>query len=188
MDFIFKIENCIEKTEKGIIVFLISAMVILSFMQVLLRIIFHSGIVWLDPLLRHCVLWAGFAGAALAARYSRHFALDLCSRFAPQKMRRSLQISVAAFAASAAGMLFYASCKFIADEFSSGSTAFYIGHFAVKGYIAEIIMPLAFFLVMFHFVMGIFRPGGSEALSAAADGNAAAGRSHCSDSAGEAAK
>ena len=57
-----------------------------------------------------------------------------------------------------AGMLLYASCKFIADEASSGSAAFYIGHFAVKGYIAEIILPIAFLLVMFHFIMGIFRP------------------------------
>ncbi|MBO4556347.1 MAG: TRAP transporter small permease subunit [Elusimicrobiales bacterium] len=169
MDFIFKTENIIVKAEKGIIVSLIAAMVILSFMQVLLRIIFHSGIVWLDPLLRHCVLWAGFAGAALAARYSRHFALDLCSRFAPQKLRRPLQIAVAAFAAAAAGMLFYASCKFIADEFSSGSTAFYVNHFAVKGYIAEIIIPVAFFLVMCHFILGIFRPEDGAELSAAGE-------------------
>lgn len=158
MNFLFKAEDYIEKAEKGVIVFLIAAMSLLSFMQVLLRIIFHSGIVWLDPLLRHCVLWAGFAGAALAARHSSHFALDLCSRFAPEKMRRYLSIAVSLFAAAVAGMLLYASCKFIADEASSGSAAFYIGHFAVKGYIAEIILPIAFLLVMFHFIMGIFRP------------------------------
>lgn len=163
MDFLFKIEDYIEKAEKGIIVFLIAAMSLLSFMQVLLRIIFHSGIVWLDPLLRHCVLWAGFAGAALAARHSKHFALDLCSRFAPERFRRALGIAVALFAASAAGMLLYASCKFIADEASSGSTAFYIGHLAVKGYVAEIILPAAFLLVMFHFIMGIFRPDNEKA-------------------------
>lgn len=162
MKTLFRIEDYIVKAEKGIIVFLITAMVLLSFMQVLLRIIFHSGIVWLDPLLRHCVLWAGFTGAALAARYSKHFALDLCSRFAPEKMRRPLEIFVAVCTASAAGFLFYAAWKFIADEASSGAVAFYINHLAVKGWFAEFIIPVTFALVIFHCLLGIFRAEDSE--------------------------
>ncbi|MBP5286492.1 MAG: TRAP transporter small permease [Elusimicrobiales bacterium] len=158
MKTLFRIEDYIVKVEKGIVVFLIAAMVLLSFMQVLLRIIFHSGIVWLDPLLRHCVLWAGFTGAALAARYSKHFALDLCSRFAPVKMRRHLEIFVALCTSAAAGFLFYAACRFIADEASSGAVAFYINHFAVKGCFAEFIIPVTFALVIFHCLLGIFRP------------------------------
>ena len=67
MRLAFKIEEYIVKAEKALVVALIFAMVGLSFMQVLLRIFFHSGIVWLDPLLRHMVLWAGLTGAALAA-------------------------------------------------------------------------------------------------------------------------
>ena len=66
MKFIFKFENCVVRAEKGLIVSFIFLMVALSFLQVLLRLLFHSGIVWLDPMLRHMVLWAGLLGAAVA--------------------------------------------------------------------------------------------------------------------------
>ncbi len=137
---------------------LIFAMVSLSFMQVLLRIFLHSGIVWLDPMLRHMVLWAGLTGAALAARYSRHFALEAFVKFAPAPMHRPLEIFASVFTAAASGLLFYASYKFIRDEFSSGSVAFYINSFPVKGGWAEIIIPAAFALIAIHALLSILRP------------------------------
>lgn len=162
MQKLFKIEDFIIKIEKNTIIFFIAIMVFFSFLQVLLRIIFHSGIVWLDPLLRHCVLWAGFLGAALASRYSKHFALDLCSKFAPMKFRKPLGIFIALCTSAAALMLFIAAWKFISDEIASGAIAFYINHIPIKGCYAEIIIPITFALVFFHCTLGIFRPKDDE--------------------------
>ncbi|HCC48874.1 MAG TPA: hypothetical protein DEQ38_12270 [Elusimicrobia bacterium] len=155
---VFKAEEYLVKTEKAAVVTLIFAMVALSFMQVLLRLIFHSGIVWLDPLLRHMVLWAGLIGAALAARYAHHFALEAFVKFAPKYMHRPLDVFAALFTAAASALLFYASYKFIRDEFEAGSVAFYIGHFGVKGGWAEMIIPISFALIGVHTLIGIFRP------------------------------
>ncbi|HAT72957.1 MAG TPA: hypothetical protein DCS63_09100 [Elusimicrobia bacterium] len=158
MRFIFSFEEYVVKTEKAVIVGLIFAMVGLSFTQVLLRIIFHSGIVWLDPLLRHMVLWAGLTGAALAARYSHHFALETFVKLAPKALRAPLETFAAIFTTAASGLLFYASYKFIRDEFAAGSIAFYINRFGVPGGWAEMIIPAAFALIGVHTVIGIFRP------------------------------
>jgi len=158
MRFIFSLENYVVKAEKAVIVGLIFAMVGLSFTQVLLRILFHSGIVWLDPLLRHMVLWAGLTGAALAARYSHHFALETFVKLAPKALRGPLELFAAVFTAAASGLLFYASYKFIRDEFAAGATAFYINRFGVPGGWAEIIIPAAFALIGLHTIIGIFRP------------------------------
>ncbi|MDP2865484.1 MAG: TRAP transporter small permease subunit [Elusimicrobiota bacterium] len=158
MRVLYKIEEYIVKTEKALVVGLLFAMVALSFMQVLLRIFFHSGIVWLDPLLRHMVLWAGLTGAALAARYSHHFALETFVKLAPKAMRRPLETFADLFTAAASGLLFYAAYKFIRDEFAAGSIAFYIGHFSVPGGWAEMIIPVAFALIGVHTLIGIFRP------------------------------
>jgi len=158
MRFVFKFEDFLVKTEKAAVVVLIFAMVGLSFMQVLLRIFFHSGIVWLDPLLRHMVLWAGLTGAALAARYSQHFALEAFVKFAPKALHRPLQIFASVFTAAASGVLFYAAYKFIRDEFASGSTAFYINSLAIRGGWAEMIIPAAFALIGVHTLIGIVRP------------------------------
>ncbi|MCM2266205.1 MAG: TRAP transporter small permease subunit [Elusimicrobiales bacterium] len=158
MRLLFKAEDQLVKAEKAVVVGLIFAMVVLSFLQVLLRILFHSGIVWLDPLLRHMVLWAGLTGSALAARYSHHFALETFVKLAPKALHRPLDVFAALFTAAASGLLFYAAWKFIRDEFAAGSIAFYINHFGVKGGWAELIIPIAFALIGLHTVIGIFRP------------------------------
>lgn len=158
MRVLFKIEEYIVKTEKAVVVGLIFAMVALSFLQVLLRIFFHSGIVWLDPLLRHMVLWAGLTGAALAARYSSHFALETFVKFAPEKLHRPLKVFADLFMVAVSCLLFHASYKFIRDEFAAGSIAFYINHAGVPAGWAEIIIPAAFALIAYHALMGVFRP------------------------------
>lgn len=155
---VFKIEAYIVKAEKAAVVGLMFAMVGLSFLQVLLRLAFHSGIVWMDPLLRHLAVWAGLTGAALAARYSAHFALEAFVKFTPERLHRPLAILAGLFTAAASLLLFYASYKFIRDEFSAGAVAFHIHSFAVPGGWAVIIIPVAFALIAFHSLIGLFRP------------------------------
>jgi TRAP-type C4-dicarboxylate transport system permease small subunit len=160
---VFKAEEYLVKAEKSAVVALIFAMVALSFMQVLLRLFFHSGIVWLDPMLRHMVLWAGLLGSGLAARYSHHFALDTFVKFAPKYLHRPLEIFAAVFTTAASALLFYAAYKFIRDEFAAGSVAFYINRFAVKGGWAVMVIPIAFALIGIHTIIGVFRPKDHEA-------------------------
>ena len=154
---VFQFEDYVVKAEKALVVVLIFAMVGMSFTQVLLRFLLHSGIVWLDPLMRHMVVWAGLTGAALAARYSSHFALEAFVKFAPRALRRPLEILAGIFTIAASLLLFYAAYKFIKDEFTAGSVAFYINRLAVSAGWSEIIMPAAFALIAFHTLIGLFR-------------------------------
>ena len=157
MRSVFRFEDYVVKAEKSLVVLLIFAMVGMSFTQVLLRLLLHSGIVWLDPLMRHMVMWAGLTGAALAARYCRHFALEAFVKFAPRALRRPLEILAGLFAIAVSSLLFYAAYKFIKDEFAAGSVAFYINRLAVSAGWSEIIMPAAFALIAFHTLIGLFR-------------------------------
>lgn len=163
MRVLFMIEDYVVRAEKAVIVALLAALVGLSFMQVLLRIFFHSGIVWLDPLLRHMVLWAGLTGAALAARYSRHFALEAFVKLAPKPLHRPLEVFTGLFTAAASWLLFYASCLFVRDGFEPGSFAFYIDRLGVPNRLAVMIIPAAFALIACHALAGIFRPEEEQA-------------------------
>jgi len=160
MRSVFQFEDYIVKAEKSLVVLLIFAMVGMSFAQVLLRLLLHSGIVWLDPLMRHMVVWAGLTGAALAARYCRHFALEVFVKFAPRALHRPLEILAGLFTIAASSLLFYAAYKFIKDEFAAGSVAFYINRLAVSAGWSEIIIPAAFALIAFHTLIGLFRERG----------------------------
>jgi len=157
MRFLFRGENFIVACEKAVVIILVVLMVFLSFLQVALRIIFNSGIVWLDPFLRHAVLWVGMTGAALAAYYSSHFALDIINKAVSEKFRKILFFLNNAFTAFAAGVLFYASAGFMASEISARTVAFYIDRTAVPGWLAEMIIPVSLLLITVHSLFHILR-------------------------------
>ena len=158
MRYLFKFEDYIVNAEKALIVAFVALMITLSFLQLMLRLFLHSGIVWLDPALRHMVLWTGLTGAALASRYSKHFALDALVKFMPERMHKPLSVFIDIVTIAVSGALFHAAWKFIRDEFDYGSVAFYIGELGVKGGWAGMILPLVFLLLGFHTLMNVFRP------------------------------
>ncbi|MFH1620428.1 MAG: TRAP transporter small permease [bacterium] len=162
MKFILAIEEYLVRTEKVLLVFLLFLMVALSFLQVVMRAVFSSGIMWADPFLRHVVMWTGMLGAVLASRYGKQFALDAVIEFFPERIRRFCEIVSVLFTAAVCGLLFFASYKFLRDEFTYGSTAFTIGSLPVEAGWLELIIPAAFLLVLFHTLLGIFRPASAS--------------------------
>jgi TRAP-type C4-dicarboxylate transport system permease small subunit len=54
------------RVEKFLIVVMLSMMILVAFLQIVLRNAFSTGISWGDPLVRYLVLWVGFIGASLA--------------------------------------------------------------------------------------------------------------------------
>lgn len=67
--------------ERGVLTALILSMVLLSALQIALRNFFESGLLWIDPLLRHLVLWTCFLGGAAATSRGRHIQIDLVGIF-----------------------------------------------------------------------------------------------------------
>ena len=70
----------LHRAEDALLVLLLSAMIALASTQILLRNLFDSGFVWIDPLLRVLVLWLGLIGATVATRNNRHIRIDLLSK------------------------------------------------------------------------------------------------------------
>lgn len=160
MRHIIRLDDYLEATEKALAVFFVFGLVALSFLQVALRLFFHTGVVWIDPLLRHMVLWSGLLGSALAAKNAKHFALDISHKIIPAAGANLFLKITNFFTAAMSGLLFWAAFKFVSEEHSYGSVAFYAGKFAVKAAWAEIIVPLVFLLMAFHFFVAALRwPG-----------------------------
>lgn len=72
------------RLEDALLVLILMGMVILSFTQILLRNIFATGLVWIDPLVRQMLLWVTLTGAMVAARRHKHITVDAISRYLPQ--------------------------------------------------------------------------------------------------------
>ncbi len=153
MTFLLRISKYISYAEKFILILILSLMVLLSFLQVILRNFFDTGILWLDPFLRHLVLWIAFLGASLATQNDKHINIDILSRFLSQKNKHISKIINQIFAAVVALLLFYASVKFIFDELDAQTTIFTISSFEIKSYHMQIIIPVGFALMFFRFII-----------------------------------
>jgi TRAP-type C4-dicarboxylate transport system permease small subunit len=67
---------------------LLLAMVVLVSMQVILRYIFGTGIIWAEEFVRYAYVWLIFFGSVIAIRQNAHIGLDLVTEKLPFKPRR----------------------------------------------------------------------------------------------------
>ena len=81
------LDRILAKTETVVLVIFLGTMVVLAFLQVVLRNFFGTGLIWGDTLVRHMVLWAGFIGGALAAFEGRHISIDALTKYLSPRLQ-----------------------------------------------------------------------------------------------------
>jgi len=151
MDAIRKIERGLGLIETALLVVILSSMIFLAFFQVILRDIFHSGILWADPLLRHLVVWLGFLGAAFAAAQGKHFAWEM-----PKPKNKNLAVALNVVAnlvgAAIAFQLALAARQYEIEERTFGHALFRIGSLKVPSWISAEIIVIGFALIGVHLI------------------------------------
>ena len=155
-----RVLGVVNTIENWLIALLALALVLLSGLQIVLRLLEH-GLVWLDPLLRVLVIWVALLGAVAAARQDKHISLDLIGRLLHGRGVRVARVFAFGFAALAACTLLRASLGLIEMDRESGTTLFG----TVPTWWAELILPVAFGLLALRFVLRAFaapeREGGA---------------------------
>ena len=71
------------KVEDGLLMLILVSMIVLSFIQILLRNVFSIGLIWVEPLVRQMLLWVTLMGAVVATRDHNHMTVDAIWRFLP---------------------------------------------------------------------------------------------------------
>jgi len=110
--------------EGGVLAVLIFAMVGFAVLQIVLRNVFHAGVVWIEPLLRYFVLWIGFIAAIVATGRLRHIQINVIGRLLPPGPRLAVTRLTLAVAAAICAALARGAWVYLADEQSFGGTAF----------------------------------------------------------------
>lgn len=153
MKVIRKIENVLGIAENTLLVIFLTVTVVMAFLQVLLREFWSTGILWADVFLRHLVLWIGFFGAALAAKESRHFSINIITKRLPPTVQRIVQVFLHVTSAIVCYFLFEAGMSFIRDEIRyDNQPLFTLMGKSVMPYYLEIIIPIGFGLIGLHFL------------------------------------
>ena len=142
--------------EEILVSLLLLAMIFLASLQIFMRILFDSGFVWADPLLRHLVLWAGMLGAALATKHGKHITIDVFSHFLPDRGALWLHLVLNLFAAVVCGFLTWAAFLFIKNELAFGSGRILVG---IPVWVLNLIFPFAFALMAARFSTKVYDQG-----------------------------
>jgi TRAP-type C4-dicarboxylate transport system permease small subunit len=132
-----------ERLEEVLLVSLVILMVSLGFLQILFRNLISVGIVWIDSLVRHLVLWIALLGASVATRENRHITIDVLSgRVSPGHYSR-IQGAVQLFSALVCLLLISPAIRFVQNDYVAGKTL----AFGIPLWLSQAVMP-AMMLVM----------------------------------------
>lgn len=153
MNLLRAIGRLISGAERWLVVGSLSFMIVLAFIQVVLRNVFSFGFLWADPLLRHLVLWLGFLGASIATQHERHIGLDLVTRYVSPRVVSGLRIASNLFACAVSCILADAGWTFLRNEMQSHETLFSIAQLDAPAWWFQLIIPIGFGLIGVRFLV-----------------------------------
>lgn len=149
MTYLNKLNYWISRFEEWVLLIVVIFMVLMAFLQVVLRNLFDVGILWGDILLRHLVLWVGFVGASIATKENKHINIDVLKRLLSEKWNKRVQLIIDLISAFVAGYLGVAAWRFVMDEKLFGTTIFN----DIPVWYFQIIIPIGFFLISIRFII-----------------------------------
>jgi TRAP-type C4-dicarboxylate transport system permease small subunit len=151
MKIIHLIENYINKIEAFFLVLSLITMVLLAFLQVVLRNVFSTGFLWADTFLRYLVVWVGFFGAAMATKEERHISIEIFTKFVSPIKKKIVSIITSVFAVIVCYYMFVASLQFLFVSLPEDVVAF--GTIPIFYFMS--IIPIGFMLMLVHFIIRI---------------------------------
>jgi TRAP-type C4-dicarboxylate transport system permease small subunit len=138
----------VRAVENSFLALLLLTMIVLSFLQVVLRNLADAGYVWIDPLLRHLVLWVGFLGALLATRTGRHINIDALTRLLSPRLARVAGVLTNLLAFVICLLVANACAKLVREEWLAQTHGF----LGVPVWCLQLVMPLASFAMAVRFL------------------------------------
>jgi len=148
-----KLGSAYDRLEEVLLVCLVAGMLVLGFLQILFRNLISVGIVWIDPIVRHLVLWIALLGASVATRENRHISIDLLSgRFSPAHYAR-IQGAVQLFSSLVCLLLVYPAIRFVQNDYVAGKTL----AFGIPLWFSQAVMPAAMLVMGVRFFLQGFK-------------------------------
>ena len=145
----YRTVNFLCRLEDTLLTVLLMLMLGTAFMQIVLRNLMGSGIIWGDVFVRVLVLWIGMLGAMAASRSQRHIRIDLLSRYMPENLKQISTRFTEFMTALICGLAAFHSFRFVRSEFEYGDMAFA----KIPVWFCEAIIPLAFIVISVRYLL-----------------------------------
>jgi len=141
--------NVLHKAEDTLLVLILLAMILLAGFDILARLLFGGGVLWIPPLLRVMVLWVGLLGALVATRSREHITIDLINRMAPEAVKHWISFITQTFAAVICAIIGWHSAEFVHMAMEYSDVAFS----GLPAWPFQSIIPISFSLMALRFLL-----------------------------------
>ncbi len=152
-----KIKQLLGRLEKAgtaletiLLVSILMAMMLVAVGQIVMREGFGTGFGWADELVRLMVLWLAMIGSIAACRENRHIRIDALSHVMPDIAVDLIRILVDVFAAVICAVVAFQAWRYLQIEIEYDDTVLV----DTPAWIAHSIMPAAFALMAYRFLVG----------------------------------
>jgi C4-dicarboxylate transporter DctQ subunit len=139
----------INRLEEGILATLLAFMTILTFVQVVLRYVFNSGIVWSLEATTYSFAALVLFGMSYGVRTRTHIAVDLFTRKLPAILERYVKLLAIVICLVYAALMIYGSAIFVERLFALGNLARDV---PAPKWLLTITMPVGFTLLAWRFL------------------------------------
>lgn len=148
-----RLERFGRLAENATLVVLLGALVLIAVGQIILREVFETGFFRADELIKLLVLWLAMVGSIAATRDNRHIRIDALSHLLPDKVVFAIRVFVDVFAAAVCAVVAWQAWRYLQLEIEFEDTVL----INVPAWIAHVIVPAAFALMSYRFVVSVVR-------------------------------
>ncbi|MEO5765504.1 MAG: TRAP transporter small permease [Casimicrobiaceae bacterium] len=146
--------NGFEQAEEGLIAFLLAAMTLIVFVQVIARYVFNYSFVWALELVTYMFAGLIFLGMAYGVRVGAHIGIDLLVKSLGPRGARIVGAIAAALCIAYSVIVLVGSIQYVEKIRSIGILA---QDLPIEQWIPRLVLPLGYTLLMVRFAQLFFR-------------------------------
>lgn len=143
------LRGVMNRLEEGVLATLLAFMTVLTFVQVVLRYAFNSGLVWSLEATTYSFAALVLVGMSYGVRTQTHIAVDLFTRRMPKRLRRYVNLVAIIACLVYAVLMLYGSSVFVDRLLTLGN---YARDIASPKWLLTVTMPLGFTLLAYRFL------------------------------------
>ncbi len=148
------IKGILERLEEGIIAFLLAAMVVVTFSQVVARYVFNSGVVWALELTTFLFAWLVLFGISYGIRTNSHIGVDAFVKLFRRPLQRLFALAALTAGLTYGAIMVLASWNYVSRIYQIGIEAVDL---PIPRWIPLSILPIGFGLVLLRMLQAGWR-------------------------------
>ena len=146
------INNIINRLEENFIAFLLAAMTLITFSQVIARYFFNTGAVWALELTTYLFAWLVLFGMSYGVRVGAHIGVDVVTRYLPPNWQRFFAIFAALLCMTYCILLLIGGIQYVHMIYDLGIES---EDLRILQWIPYSILPVGLILLFFRFTQVI---------------------------------